>query len=167
MQRGSSALLFFCFLTALLFSCKEEPKKAIETAPVTFTKEGILEIYKDESDSLISRMDIEIADTDYETQTGLMYRESMATNQGMLFVFPDMTYHSFYMKNTLIPLDLLFIDDQLKIVTIKENAQPLDEAGISSEVPVKYVLEVNAGLASKWKLEPGDMITYKKQNKNL
>ncbi len=163
MQRGSSILLVFFFLTVVLFSCKEEPKKAIETAPVTFTKEGVLEIYRGESDSLISRIDIEIADTDYETQTGLMYRESMGTDQGMFFIFPDMTYHSFYMKNTLIPLDLLFIDDQLKIATIKENAQPLDEAGISSEVPVKYVLEVNAGLSEKWGLETGDRITFTRE----
>ena len=143
--------------------CKEDAKKAIATEPITFTKEGELEIYRAKTDSLIAKLDIEIAETDYEIQTGLMYRENMEKNQGMLFVFPDMSYHSFYMKNTLFPLDLVFIDDQLKVATIKQDAKPLDESGISSEVPVQYVLEVNAGLAAVWGLEAGDRIVYKTQ----
>ena len=150
------------FLLALS-SCKQEAKKAIETEPISFTKEGELEILRSESDSLLARLDIEIAETDYEIQTGLMYREEMEQHQGMLFIFPDVAYHSFYMKNTLIPLDLIFIDDQLKVVTIKPNAQPLDESGIPSEVPVQYVLEVNAGLSATWGLETGDKIVYSKQ----
>ena len=151
----------FLLLNLGISGCKEESKKAISTAPITFTKEGELEIFRAETDSLVTRLDIEIADTDYEIQTGLMYREGMEQNQGMLFVFPDMAYHSFYMKNTLIPLDLIFIDDQLRVVTIKQNAQPLDESGIPSEVPVQYVLEVNAGLTASWGLEAGDRIVYK------
>ena len=155
-----------CLVLGLYLSmsgCKEETKKAIATEPITFTKEGELEIYRAETDSLIAKLDIEIADTDYEIQTGLMYRESMELNQGMLFVFPDMAYHSFYMKNTLIPLDLVFINDQLRIATIKQDTRPLDESGISSEVPVQYVLEVNAGLSARWGLEAGDRIEYKTQ----
>ncbi len=158
--------LCVCFALGLFLSisgCKGEGKKAIATEPITFTKEGQLEIYRAETDSLITRLDIEIADTDYEIQTGLMYREDMELNQGMLFVFPDMAYHSFYMKNTLIPLDLIFIDDQLRIATIKQDAQPLDESGIPSEVPVQYVLEVNAGLAATWELQAGDRIVYNTQ----
>lgn len=155
-----------CLVLGLYFivsGCKEETKKAITTEPISFTKEGELEIYHAETDSLITTLDIEIADTDYEIQTGLMYRESMELNQGMLFVFPDMAFHSFYMKNTLIPLDLVFIDDQLRITTIKQDARPMDESAISSEVPVQYVLEVNAGLSASWGLEAGDRIVYKTQ----
>lgn len=155
-------LAVFIFLFAIS-SCKQEAKKAIETEPISFTKEGELQILRSESDSLLVRLDIEIAETDYEIQTGLMYREEMEQHQGMLFIFPDVTYHSFYMKNTLIPLDLIFIDDQLKVVTIKPNAQPLDETGIPSEVPVQFVLEVNAGLSAAWGLEIGDKIVYSKQ----
>ncbi|WP_297693213.1 DUF192 domain-containing protein [uncultured Eudoraea sp.] len=152
---------FILITTAfLLGGCKETPKSAVKTEPITFTKEGELSIYKAQSDSLIVSYSIEIAETDYETQTGLMYRESMETDQGMFFIFPDVLYHSFYMKNTKIPLDLIFIDQELKIASYKENAQPMDETGLSSEVPVQYVLELNAGQREKYSLEIGDRIEF-------
>jgi len=148
-------------LMLFIAACKEE-SKSIKTAPVLFTKEGKLTIYKAATDSILTQIDIEIAESEYETQTGLMYRESMEDSQGMLFIFPDVAMHSFYMKNTKIALDLIFIDDDLRIASFKENAQPLDESGLSSEVPIQYVLEVNAGLAEKWILEVGDRIAYTK-----
>jgi len=147
---------------AILAGCKEESKKAVKTEPITFTKEGELSIYKAQSDSLIAKYNIEIAESDYETQTGLMYRESMEPDQGMLFIFPDVLFHSFYMKNTKIPLDLIFIDEELRIASYKENAQPLDETGLSSEVPVQYVLELNAGQLKQYSLEIGDRIEFKR-----
>ncbi len=150
--------LLFIFFLLFFVACKDQAKKEIKTEAVSFTKEGELRIFK--KDSLLSALDIEIAETDYETQTGLMYRTSMEEKQGMLFIFPDVAMHSFYMKNTKIPLDIIFIDENLKIASFQENAQPLNEAGLSSQVPVKYVLEVNAGLAEKWLLEVGDSISY-------
>ncbi|MDH3796102.1 MAG: DUF192 domain-containing protein [Flavobacteriaceae bacterium] len=139
--------------------CKED-KKVVKTEVVSFTKEGELSIYKGETDSLITRLDIEIASTSYETQTGLMYRNGMKDNQAMLFIFEEPAYHSFYMKNTRFSIDIIFIDDQLRIASFKERAKPMDENGLSSEVPVQYVLEVNAGLAETWQLEIGDRISY-------
>jgi len=144
----------------LVTSCKQETKNVIKTEPVAFTKEGTLQIFKKETDSLLVKLDIEIAETDYETQTGLMYRKGMETKQGMLFIFPDVRRHSFYMKNTEFPLDIIFIDENLKIASFQENAQPMDESGLPSEVPVKYVLEINAGLSEKWVLEIGDKIEF-------
>ena len=143
-------------------SCKDEPKKALETAPVTFSKEGDLSIFKKEGDSLITSMAIEIAESEYETWTGLMYRKSMEENQGMLFIFPDVAMHSFYMKNTEIPLDLIFINENLTIVSFQKEAKPFDETSLSSLVPIKYVLEINAGLADQWSLAVGDRITYQR-----
>jgi uncharacterized membrane protein (UPF0127 family) len=153
-----SIFLILALLT--LSGCKEEKKKAVKTEAITFTKEGELTIYKEQSDSVIVKYDIEIAESDYETQTGLMYRESMELDQGMFFIFPDVLYHSFYMKNTKIPLDLIFIDEELKIASYKENAQPMDETGLSSEVPVQYVLELNAGQRKQYSLEIGDRIAF-------
>ncbi|MGB5271652.1 MAG: DUF192 domain-containing protein [Eudoraea sp.] len=143
-----------------LNGCKDDQKKVVKTEPVTFTKEGELTIFRQQSDSVIIKYNIEIAESDYETQTGLMYRESMEMDQGMFFIFPDVVFHSFYMKNTKIPLDLIFIDEELKIASYKENAQPLDETGLSSEVPVQYVLELNAGQRKQYALEVGDRIEY-------
>ena len=97
-------------LLVLQFSCKEKSNKIIETAPPTFTKEGILTITKAIDNEVIS-FEIEIAETEYEVQTGLMDRISMKENRGMLFIFPDVAVHSFYMKNTKIPLDIIYIDE--------------------------------------------------------
>jgi uncharacterized membrane protein (UPF0127 family) len=154
-------IFVLCFITAFN-ACKEETKKVISTAPITFTKEGELEIYKAATDSVVSQLHIEIADSDYETQTGLMYREAMGENQAMLFIFPDEALRSFYMKNTKIPLDIIYIDRELRISSIQKNARPLDESGLPSNAPAQYVLEVNAGLADKWNLEVGDRIEYRK-----
>jgi len=155
-------ILFLCSSVAFI-SCKEESKKIIKTAPIVFKKDGDLTILKAAKDSILTNIDIEIAETEYETQTGLMYRDSMGENQGMLFVFPDVSMHSFYMKNTKIALDIIYIDENLRIASFQENAKPLDETSLPSIVPVKYVLEVNAGLAEKWRLEIGDIIRYKKK----
>jgi uncharacterized membrane protein (UPF0127 family) len=157
-------ILVFALTVLLLFqtSCKEDNKKVISTAPVEFIKEGELTIYKADTDSVITELNIEIADSDYETQTGLMYRDAMEADQGMLFVFTEEALHSFYMKNTKFPLDIIFIDKDLRIASIKEDALPLDESAIPSEVPVQYVLEVNAGQTAKWQVATGDRISYRK-----
>lgn len=159
-----SLKLLFCFVVGfiILQSCRDEPKKVVKTEAVVFTKEGELSIYKGETDSIISKLDIEFAQSEYETQTGLMYRQSMEDNQGMLFIFPDEAMHSFYMKNTEFPLDLIFIDSKLKVASFQENAQPLSEEGLSSKVPIQYVLEVNTGLVEQWKLAVGDSIQFTK-----
>lgn len=144
----------------MLISCKTESKREIKTETVAFKKEGDLSILKVGTDSIISNFDIEIADTDYETQTGLMYRSSMEKNQGMLFIFPNEAMHSFYMKNTEFPLDIIYIDGNQKIASFQKNAQPYDESGLTSKVPIKYVLEVNAGLSDEMGLQVGDSISF-------
>jgi hypothetical protein len=161
-MRNNKIYLILVVVFIIQLSCKEETKKVIKTTPIIFKKEGNLRILKKESDSLIINLDIEIADTDYERETGLMYRSSMQSKEGMLFVFDDVSMHYFYMKNTEFPLDLIFVDDQMHIASFQKNAQPLNENSLSSEVPVKFVLEVNAGMADKWSLEIGDSISYEK-----
>lgn len=154
-------LKFFLLLlvTIIMTACKKD-KKVIKQTEVMFTKEGELTLFKTTTDSTQIVIDIEIADTEYETQTGLMYRNSMQNNQGMLFVFDDVSERSFYMKNTKIPLDLIFINGNNTIVGFQKNAKPLDESSLPSNAPAKYVLEVNAGLVDTWKLSVGDSISY-------
>lgn len=157
---------YLFLLIASLFiqtSCKNESKKVVKIEPITFNKEGELTIYKNVTDSILTQLNIEIADSEYETQTGLMYRDAMEENQGMLFIFPEEAMHSFYMKNTKMSLDIVFIDADLKIASFQENTNPFDETGLSSQVPVQYVLELNAGLIEKWSLKVGDSIAYSKQ----
>ena len=143
----------------VLASCKQGTSvESIATETISFTKEGALHLFK--NDSVIATLEVEFAETDYETQTGLMYRSSMNDNESMLFIFPDEAMHSFYMKNTEFSLDIIFIDGQGRIASFQKGAQPFDQTGLSSKVPVKYVLEINAGLADKWNLAVGDSISF-------
>lgn len=150
------ALLVFSFST---ISCREE-KKVVKQTEVTFKKEGDLSILKQATDSILIKLDIEIADTDYDIQTGLMYRNAMKSNRGMLFVFDDVTPRYFYMKNMRIPLDLIFIDENKKIVSFQKKAKPFDETSLPSNAPAKYVLEVNAGKVDVWGVNVGDRLSF-------
>ncbi len=145
-------VIFFVFI-----ACKDD-KKGITQTKISFKKEAELTIYK--KDSTQVTLDIEIANTAYEIETGLMYRDSMQTNQGMLFVFDDVAPRNFYMKNTKMPLDLIFIDANKKIVSFQKNAKPFDESSLPSVLPAKYVLEINAGLVDKWMISEADSINY-------
>lgn len=140
-------------------SCKEKTPKVL-TQEVTFKKEGELSLKKSANDSTIARLDIEIADDEYQTQTGLMYRKSMKDDQAMLFIFEDEIPRAFYMKNTQFALDIIFINSNKKVVSIQKNAKSLDLTSLPSEGPAQYVLEVNAGLSDTWTLESGDSVEW-------
>ncbi|MEW4924953.1 DUF192 domain-containing protein [Algibacter sp. 2305UL17-15] len=152
-------LLSIAFLSVSVLSCKKETSK-IKQTEVTFKKEGELSIFKTETDALKAKLDIEIADTDFDIQTGLMYRNKMASNRGMLFVFDDETERFFYMKNTRIPLDLVYINANKSIVSFQKNAKPFDETSLPSKAPAKYVLEINAGLVDDLGLQVGDSVYW-------
>jgi len=149
-------------LTSLFITigCNEKGGPKVLTKEVSFKKEGELYLKKAINDSIISKLDIEIADNEYETQTGLMYRKSMLVNQGMLFIFDTEIIRAFYMKNTEFALDIIFISGNDEIVSIQKNAKPLDLTSLPSDAPTRYVLEVNAGLSDKWQLQSGDKIEW-------
>lgn len=105
-----------------------------------------------------AQVSVEIAATPAEQARGLMFRESLPTMAGMLFVYPDERDASFWMRNTLIPLDMVFLDEAGRVVRIHENAVPLDETPIRAGVPTLAVLELNGGLARRLGLRPGDEI---------
>jgi len=150
-------------LAAISFNCKEKSESTISlTREVTFTKDGEASLLKAENDSLVAVLNIEIADNDYKTQTGLMYRSSMKKDEAMLFIFPDEQIRTFYMKNTEIPLDIIYFDSSRKLINIQKNARPYDESSLPSEAPAKYVLEVNAGLTDTWNLEKGDLLQFER-----
>ncbi len=155
-------LLLFSALTIFVaLGCKDAKKdRKVQTVEISFTKNGELSLLKKDTDSLIKSIDIEIADDEYKTQTGMMYRSGMEDNQGMLFIFPDSQVRNFYMKNTEIALDILFINSDKEIVSFQKDAQPYDATSLPSGVPAQYVLEIKAGMANKWNLEVGDRIEW-------
>ena len=104
------------------------------------------------------RMRTELAITPDEQARGLMYREELPRLGSMLFVNGRERPLSFWMRNTLIPLDMLFIDDTGTVVRIHENAVPLDETPISSGEPALAVLEINGGLSAELGIEEGAVL---------
>ena len=104
-----------------------------------------------------SCFNVELAKTTEEKSKGLMFRESLDENKGMLFVYSKEGNYSFWMKNTLIPLDIIWIDSNDKVVYVKNNAQPCNETCkvFSPGKNAKYVLEINGGLAEKLRINLG------------
>jgi len=150
-------VLLFCFLPLQLGS--EEIKYNID-----FQHEGNLVILpSDMHDSLFVK--IELAELDTEMMQGLMYRKNMEENEGMLFIYPYSQEMYFWMKNTYIPLDLIFIAEDGKIVDLAENTTPLSEKNIVSTVLSKYVLEVNAGFCERNFIIVGDMVEWERLEK--
>jgi hypothetical protein len=106
---------------------------------------------------------LEKALTPKQKASGLMNRDFLPEENGMIFIFEDSQKRGFWMKNTLIPLDMIFLDSNGMVVDINQDAQPctLESECIPyiSAAPAKYVIEINAGLAEKLGLEKGDMIS--------
>ncbi len=101
---------------------------------------------------------VESALTQKEQQQGLMYRKQMATQNGMIFIFNPPRAAHMWMKNTFIPLDMVFFDYMGRVVQVHHNAIPQDETVISSIIPVAGVLEINAGEAEKYGIVPGSKL---------
>jgi uncharacterized membrane protein (UPF0127 family) len=106
------------------------------------------------------RFNIELALTPAQQEQGLMFRRSMAADAGMLFVFPATAPQIFWMHNTLIPLDMLFIAADGRIADIHERAVPMSDATIASKVPVLAVLELNGGTVSRLGIKVGDLVRH-------
>jgi uncharacterized protein len=101
---------------------------------------------------------VELATTPDQMQVGLMFRQNLAPDAGMLFVYPSEQQVAFWMKNTVIPLDMLFIAGDGKIRRIVERTIPLSTAVIPSVDEVRAVLEVNGGTAARLGIKPGDVV---------
>ena len=143
------------------FFGSNKTEQIVEITPddIQFTKDGELSIFK--NDSLIQTIDVEFAKNEMERSLGLMYRSSMDEHQGMWFIFPEEAPRSFYMRNTEISLDIIYLDKDKKVVSIAKNARPYDETSLPSEKPAMYVLEINGGLADKWGIDKGDRVEVK------
>ena len=113
------------------------------------------------SDGIV-KVKVEIADNNEERTKGLMFREKLGENEGMLFIFDDEEIRNFWMKNTLISLDIIFIDKDKRITNI-EKADPCEEDTCriySSKGLAKYVLEVNQGFTDKNNINEGDIVRF-------
>jgi uncharacterized membrane protein (UPF0127 family) len=118
------------------------------------------------NDSISTYATLEVADNQTERKKGLMNRTKLGKNRGMLFVFEEEAPRGFWMKNTLIPLDMIFLDKDKEVINI-ETAYPEPNTSDSelkvyrSERPAKYVIEVNAGFAENNSIRPGTEVSWK------
>jgi len=108
------------------------------------------------------KLQVEIADTDAARRSGLMFRKSLASDRGMLFLYEGEQPLSMWMRNTYIPLDMVFIRADGRIRKIVRNTEPFSEEIISSDGPVSAVLEIAAGEADRMGLEEGDEVRHRR-----
>jgi uncharacterized protein len=106
------------------------------------------------------RFKVEVAETPAQMEQGLMFRPSLAPDAGMLFIYNQPTVATMWMRNTLIPLDMLFVDAQGRIVNIHERAVPQSLDIIAAGAPVRAVIELNGGTAARLGIRPGDRVLY-------
>ncbi|TGQ72865.1 DUF192 domain-containing protein [Mesorhizobium sp. M00.F.Ca.ET.186.01.1.1] len=153
---GALCALIAAIVAAGAFFYSQQPTSADSRAMVLPVDPARLVVVTKGGDRSFS---IEVADTDMEREAGLMYRQDMADDHGMLFVFPIQQQVGFWMKNTPMPLDLIFIGQDGKIRAIKQG-EPQSEAVISPGVPVRFVLELKAGTATANGIEYGDLLRH-------
>ena len=158
----SFTCLLSVFLLLGLAACggsdsAEQPAPAVT---IPFDKEGTLTVLQ-EGDSLVT-VDIEIADTDSARTRGLMQRASLPPQSGMLFIFPREEPQSFWMANTPLSLDIIFVSADSQIVSIGKYTTPFSQENVVSEAPAKFVLEMPAGFADTYGLLEGDRLTWRR-----
>ena len=141
-------LILFCLL--LLAS-------PVWAQPVTFPKDTVT---IETAGGAKHRFNVELATTPAQVAQGLMFRRQMAADAGMLFLFERNEPASFWMKNTYIPLDMIFIGMDGRILNIAERTIPLSETPVNATGPTRAVLEVNGGTASRLGLKPGDRVRH-------
>ena len=154
-------LIIVGFFVVNNFIEKNEP----EVEYYTFKKEGEL-TFTDSLGNTKTKIDLEIADNEYERQLGLMNRKSMEENQGMIFIFPREEYQSFWMRNTLIPLDMIFVNKDQKIITIHKDTKVLSAQSYPSTAPAMYVVEVTGGFTDRHNIVLGDKIYWMRMKLN-
>lgn len=138
------ALLFF----TLAGTAQSQERQTFSSEPLT------VETASGKTHDFVAELALDNA----QREQGLMFRKSMPPENGMLFDFGEARDVAMWMRNTLIPLDMLFIARDGRITHIHENAVPHSEAIISSRGPVKFVLELNGGAAKRFGIKPGDMV---------
>lgn len=148
-------------LALILLGCSGEPPSAAEIATARETRPALDQIpLQVRTGAGTHRFTVEVARTPAEQARGLMFRESLAPDAGMLFPFPSPRPASFWMKNTLIPLDMIFVRTDGTIARIAVNTTPLSLAPVGVGEPVAAVLEIAGGRSVELGIEEGDRVSW-------
>ena len=147
-------------LLLLLAGCASDDNQVIETPEIEFRADGLLEVLRPDG-SVLTTVVIEIAEGDSARARGLMQRTSLPARGGMLFLDDEEKIQTFWMRNTPLPLDLIFVDADSNIVNIAKRARPFTDQTISSADSALYVLEVNGGFADRYGIDESMRIRWR------
>ena len=151
------------FSALLLAGCSRSDAPASNVSEdIPFRPDGVLDFIRPDS-SISARIFIEIAESPEAQATGLMYRRSLPEKGGMLFIDGAPSMRSFWMKNTALSLDILFVDEAGEIVNIVKRTTPYSEEQILSTGPAQYVVEVRAGFTDKFSITDNDRISWERR----
>ena len=137
-----AVLALAVFVSLAVSACASEPRVVLQTASGEVA------------------VTVEVVSTPTQQAVGLMYRKELGALAGMLFVFDTAIEHPFWMKNTVLPLDMIFLGDDRKVVGIVKDAVPFTTTSRTVGAPSRYVLEVNAGFSDKHGVKNGDRVTF-------
>ena len=152
-------LILLMLLPLLLTACKKAaPIQESNPTPI-FRKDGTLDILTTDGTVKCS-FDLEIVENENEVRQGLKFRDTMADNQAMLFILGGQAPSGFWMQDTYLSLDMLFIDHELNIFQIDKHTPPFSEDVIEPSKINKYTVEVKAGICDKLNIEKGDKIKW-------
>lgn len=157
------ALVLICLLAVFFFIKNREdaPSPGQTNSPATSENAGIQGNVTFFSGAEPRTVQVEVARSQYEHSKGLMDRTSLPHNQGMLFIFDEMAPRSFWMRNTRVSLDIIYVSDKMKVVSIQKNATPMSDESLPSTGPAQYVVEVNAGFTDLYNINPGDSLSFR------
>lgn len=169
------------FVPAMLAGCSPEGADAVAQADRAAVSEAASEVAVSshsvsglpvvpltvESRGKSHNFAVEVASTEAEQAKGLMFRTEMAANEGMIFPRKAPAPAAFWMRNTVIPLDIIFIGPDRRILNIGANARPYDETPVPSTGPVIAILELNGGRAAELGLAPGDKVSWKEPGNRM
>jgi uncharacterized membrane protein (UPF0127 family) len=161
-----TVLLIVALIAVLTYQPPKKPAPITQPSTTTtqqgaydFVKQGEVRFQTAKQD-FIAAIDVELAQDESKRELGLMYRDRLSENQGMLFVFDGDDTRAFWMKNTVLSLDMIFVNSKDEIVTIHKNTTPYSEQSYVSSKPARFVIEVNAGYTDRHKISVGDRIVW-------
>ncbi|MDE2995946.1 MAG: DUF192 domain-containing protein [Bacteroidota bacterium] len=166
MKRLPVLLSSLVMVSMLISACSEEAPRteeppAEETEMIPFRKDGSLTLARD--GEIYRTLDIEIADTDSTRNRGMMQRDGLPDDAGMLFIFEEESEQGFWMANTQIALDLIFVREDGTVLSLSKYVQPVSTETVRSNGPAMYVLEVEAGYSDSIGIIEGDVMAFERE----
>jgi len=166
MTRLLFRITFLIFGVVLVAGCGESPSRPASLSEIDppgasmpeFREDGRLTFLSDDRETI--EIAVEIADTDEARTRGLMQRESLPERSGMLFIFDDEAPRSFWMANTPLSLDIIFVANDSSIVTVRKYTRPMSPESVTSTSPARFVVEVPAGFSDMHGIVEGDRIRW-------